>query len=115
MKQMAFISRHEPTAAQIALAASKGFELVHVGDVDGFDYDAVGRAIGNYVAVAVVNAAAAMNAAVYSYAKGCGCLWIGVFENANRPTVGGISDFAPKSFHVWRASADGSTGVYPHN
>lgn len=36
MKQCLFISRHEPTQEQIALAGKLGFELVLFGDWDAF-------------------------------------------------------------------------------
>lgn len=36
MKTFAFISRHEPTIRQRALAAAKGISLRHVGDMDAF-------------------------------------------------------------------------------
>ena len=61
MTRMNFISRHAPNADQIQLAADRGFDLVHVGDVDAFDADAVGAVFTDHpgTAFAVVNAAAA--------------------------------------------------------
>ena len=37
--KMIFVSRHEPTTSQVALASKAGFQLVHVGDVDAFAAD----------------------------------------------------------------------------
>ncbi len=37
--KMIFVSRHEPTTSQVALASKAGFQLVHVGDADAFAAD----------------------------------------------------------------------------
>jgi hypothetical protein len=39
--KLAFVSRHAPTWQQTALAAAHGYELVHVGQTDGFALDPV--------------------------------------------------------------------------
>ena len=40
---MIFVSRHEATPSQAALADKAGFQLIHVGDVDAFAPNLAGR------------------------------------------------------------------------
>lgn len=92
--EFAFISRHEPTASQHALAADQGHTLVHVGDADAFT---VGCGFvhehGPFEGVVVVHPAAAMRLASNFV--------VGVFENANRAPVGQPPQFEAVSFHVY--------------
>lgn len=79
--KFAFVSRHEPTAEQHALAADRGIKLVVIGDRDAFSVtpDDIAEA-GEFDGVVVVHPAAAMRLA--------GQYQIGVFENANRAAPG---------------------------
>ena len=94
MTEFAFISRHEPTPSQHALAAKQGHTLTHVGDADAFT---VGAGFvhnhGPYEGVVVVHPAAALRLASQ--------FLVGVFENANRAPVGEPPKFAAVSFHVY--------------
>lgn len=99
MKNMAFISRHAPTAEQVALAADQGFNLIHVGDADAFTvgnsfvYAAAARLDVRLEAVAVVHPAAALRL--------CLEFVVGVFENANRAAPGQPPQFVAKALHVF--------------
>ena len=96
---MAFISRHEPTAGQIALAAQQGFTLHHVGDADAFTisssfvHEAAIRLNVSFEGVVVVHPAAAMRL--------CSEFLVGVFENANRAPAGEKPQFEAKALHVY--------------
>ena len=92
MKRFAFISRHEPTPGQIALAAAEGIELVAVGDRDAFTIDAAEFA--GFEGAVVVHPAAALKL----YYAGLG---IGIFENAARPAEGGKPAFEAKALHLF--------------
>jgi len=99
MKNFAFISRHVPTAEQLALAADQGIALVRVGDADAFavcnsfvhqkegDMDVI------FEGVVVVHPAAAMRL--------CKDFAVGVFENANRAPAGEKPQFVAKALHVY--------------
>ncbi len=79
--KFAFISRHEPTAEQHAMAADSGIELVVIGDRDAFSVTPADIAeAGDFDGVVVVHPAAAMRLADR--------YMIGVFENANRAAPG---------------------------
>jgi len=96
MKNFAFISRHEPTTEQAAIAAEQGIALHPIGDFDAFRItaDDVDRAtLTRFDGVVVVHPAAAMRL--------CSEYAIGVFENANRAEVGEKPRFECKSFHVY--------------
>ena len=103
MTRMNFVSRHVPTDDQIKLAADKGFKLVHVGDVDAFDVNAVDAVFTDNpgTAFAVVNPALAMN--LVSLARDTD-VTIGVFQNAARPADGGKPTFKAVNLHVWKVS-----------
>lgn len=96
---LAFISRHQPTAEQAALAAEQGFTLHHVGDADAFTVDdrfvhEAGKRLGVvFVGVVVVHPAAALRL--------CNTFLVGVFENANRADPGQPPQFAAKAMHVY--------------
>lgn len=94
MDRYAFISRHEPTAAQRRLAADQGIELVSIGDRDAFgvspsEIDDAGAFSG----VIVVHPAAALRLA--------GAFLVGVFENANRAPEGELPQFEAKALHIY--------------
>lgn len=95
----AFISRHAPTAEQVALAAEQGVTLFPVGDTDAFTvtpewvHDAEERLNLEFDGVVVVHPAAALRLAPE--------FLVGVFENANRAEPGQPPQFFAKSFHVY--------------
>lgn len=102
---MLFISRHTPTEQQIALAKAEGFDLLHEGDVDAFDVDAVtqivNRALTRQIyAFAVVHPALALNL-VAELRHQDEPAHLGVFENASRPPEGGAPSFVPVCLHIW--------------
>jgi len=96
MKRMAFISRHKPTAEQEALARQKGYELVHLGDRDGFSADF--SDLESYDAVSVVHAAAALRVLPY-------CQIVGIWENGRRPGPDGKPEFYPVALHVYEVAS----------
>lgn len=95
----AFISRHEPTPEQMALAEEQDIVLHHVGDTDaftvtpGFVFDAGNRLEVMFHGVVVVHPAAALRLAPD--------FLIGVFENANRAAVGQPPQFVARSLYVF--------------
>ena len=92
--EFAFISRHQPTEGQHALAADQGHTLTHIGDVDAFTVGAgFVHEHGPFEGVVVVHPAAAMRLASQFV--------VGVFENANRAPVGERPQFEAISFHVY--------------
>lgn len=99
MAALAFISRHAPTAEQVALAEAQGFTLHHVGDADafavgnGFVHEAAARLDVSFEGVVVVHPAAALRL--------CSEFLVGVFENANRAPAGAPPQFAAKALHVY--------------
>lgn len=94
MTPFAFISRHQPTEGQHALAAAQGIELTHIGDADAFTVGAgfIHNA-GPFEGVIVVHPAAALRLAPQ--------FLVGVFENANRAPVGQAPQFEAVSLHVY--------------
>jgi hypothetical protein len=90
----AFISRHQPTEKQHALASEQGHTLTYVGDADAFT---VGAGFvhhhGPFEGVVVVHPAASLRLAPQFV--------VGVFENANRAPVGETPQFEAVSFHVY--------------
>lgn len=95
MKKLAFISRHNPTPEQISLAQAQGFELIHVGDRDGFTAP-VAEFSADFDGVVVVHAAAALR---YIDANRL----VGVFENGNRAPEGAHPSFVAKALHFFSA------------
>jgi len=97
MKNFAFISRHEPTTEQVAMAAEQGIALHHIGDCDAFavtpDFVVDEITPMQFQGVVVVHPAAAMRL--------CSQFAIGVFENANRAAPGAPPQFFPKALHVY--------------
>jgi hypothetical protein len=95
--KLVFVSRHAPTQEQISLAEAKGFQLVHVGDVDAFDAAAVAALLAPHKDAAVC----AVHPAVFFAAIQHGHTVLGVFENGNRAPEGAKPSFYAKSLHVW--------------
>jgi hypothetical protein len=94
MEKFAFLTRHAPTAGQIAIAERAGIILEPIGDRDAFsvtvaDIDAAGAFDG----VVVVHPAAALRLA--------SAFVIGVFENANRAHEGEKPSFEAVSLHLY--------------
>jgi hypothetical protein len=95
----AFITRHAPTAEQVALASAQGITLHIVGDADAFTvgnsfvYEAGNRLNVIFEGVVVVHPAAALRL--------CSEFLVGVFENANRAQEGGKPQFAALALHVY--------------
>lgn len=92
--RFAFISRHQPTPGQVAMAENQGIVLVPVGDRDAFtvspgDVDALGAFDG----VVVVHPAAALRLAP--------AFLVGVFENANRAPEGERPTFDAVALHIF--------------
>jgi len=99
---MLFISRHEPTSQQIALAKDKGFNLIHVGDVNAFAPDLRERLMGllrehRSEAVACVHPSIALMAMI------AGATVVGVFENLNRAKEGEKPSFTAASLRLYEA------------
>lgn len=97
MKRLAFISRHAPTQEQSDLAATLGFEIIHVGDVDAFSKDlhrSILAAAEGADAIAGVHPNIIMMAASLKIQS-----W--VFENGTRPVEGGKPQFFCKGVMVW--------------
>lgn len=94
LEEMAFISRHKPTDAQVILAFEKGFQLVHVGDADAFTVSPGWvHDKGPFGAVAVVHPAAALRL--------CEVFEVGIFENANRAPEGEPVRFEAVALHMF--------------
>jgi len=92
--KFAFISRHNPTDSQIALAAEQDIELVHIGDHDAFTVSpGFVDAAGNFEGVVVVHPAAALRLT--------SDFVVGVFENANRAPVGERPQFEAQALHLY--------------
>jgi hypothetical protein len=91
MNRFAFISRHQPTAEQFALAEQNGIVLIPVGDMDAFTVNAAD--IGDFEGVVVVHPAAAMRLSSKYI--------IAVFENGTRPEEGGKPSFFAKDLHIY--------------
>jgi hypothetical protein len=113
MQNFAFISRHAPTAGQIALAAEQGIALLHIGDMDGFtvepeavayrltsllgDFDHTpyaGWRMEQVHGVIVVHAAAALRLLPHFN--------VGVFSNINRAPEGEKPSYEAGALHIWR-------------
>jgi hypothetical protein len=101
MSTMNLISRHEPTPEQIRLAEGAGYELVHVGDVDAFDHDAIMELFNRCdgITFAVAHAGLAMQLAMLALA--CD-IEIAIFRNSNRAPEGERPTFAADRLDVYR-------------
>lgn len=99
MINFAFISRHQPTAEQIELAAEQDVILHHIGDADAFTvgnsfvHEAGGRLDVTFEGVVVVHPATALRL--------CSEFLVGVFENANRAAPGQPPQFEAKALHIY--------------
>lgn len=91
----AFISRHEPTPEQHALAKEQGIELIYVGDVDAFTVTPgwVWSHDHPFEGVIVVHPAASMRL--------CSDFLIGVFKNGSRAGIGEKLDFFAEELHIF--------------
>ena len=94
MLNFAFVSRHNPTPEQNALALEYNVQLIPIGDRDAFtinpeDIDAMGVFDG----VVVVHPAAALRL-VKSFL-------VGIFENGTRPADGDKPTFFATAFHIY--------------
>jgi hypothetical protein len=95
----AFITRHVPTAEQVALASEQGITLHIVGDTDAFTvsnsfvHEAGNRLNVIFEGVIVVHPAAALRL--------CDEFLVGVFENANRAPEGEKPQFSALALHVY--------------
>lgn len=126
-----FISRHEATAEQKALAAKAGFTINNAGDVDAFHEEKVNDLIfelrdredfnGETLVVSVVHPAL-----VAHFLQVLGCrdycffreLAICLFKNENRAAVGEKPDFHTTEMIVYKYTRSRSMedGVYvPYN
>jgi hypothetical protein len=102
--KFAFITRHQPTQAQIDLAAEQGIELECVGDADAFD-TASYPDVSGYDGVIVVHPMLALRmirSVGYSQKERL----IGVFENANRAPEGERPQFEAKALHIMRLNGE---------
>jgi len=94
MQTFAFISRHAPTAEQIALAAEKDINITHIGDADAFTISSGWiDEQGAFDGIIVVHPAAALRLA--------STFLIGVFENGCRPGPDSKPQFFASSFHIF--------------
>lgn len=99
MRTMIFISRHTPTPAQIEIAENNNFNLVHVGDMDAFSPDLLGRiekelAVNDAAFVCCVHPMIAMKAI------DAGAVGVGMFENAARAAEGEKPTFDAVALHT---------------
>jgi hypothetical protein len=90
MKRFAFITRHQPTREQVALAFDQGIKLVPVGDRDAFSVSP--HDFAEFDGVVVVHPAAALRLLPMK---------IGVFENGNRAKEGEKPEFFAKAIHLF--------------
>lgn len=104
MKDMVFISRHQPTEAQVNLAKRAGYNLIRVGDIDAFSVTAsltMQDVVGNAEGICVVNPALAMTALMLSRPHlGQGKV-VAVFENGNRAPEGEKPQFEAVSLVIF--------------
>lgn len=90
----AFISRHQPTNEQLAMAQEQGIVLEWIGDMDAFSVTAADiHDKGAYVGVVVVHPAAALRLAP--------SFIVGVFENGMRSEEGKPPSFYPVALHQY--------------
>ena len=94
MRKFAFISRHVPTAEQIKIAAEHDIEIVHVGDMDGFNTSIDDFDTNTYQGAIVVHAALALRFAKKN-------ITVGIFENEMRAKEGERPTFLAKSLHLY--------------
>jgi len=102
MKRLAFISRHAPTQEQIELAATLGFEIIHVGDVDAFAKDLLKQVADKAEdcdAIAAVHPNILLTQAAGGWYRSGKPVW--VFKNENRPAEGGAPQFFCTGVTIW--------------
>lgn len=103
-KQIAFVSRHAPTAEQYALAEKAGMELIHVGDCNAFSMEEVRKITKGYEYIAVAHVASAMLLLAgdnYSNNIDDRTHVICVFENENRAPEGEKPQFFTRRMHTY--------------
>lgn len=101
MRKTWFVSRHDPTTDQLALAPG----LIKVPDINGFDRSAINALLREALAanvdhIIVVNAAMALNIAAIAIEREQ-FIYIGIFENTNRAPEGAKPTFATNELHWW--------------
>jgi dephospho-CoA kinase len=112
--KIAFITRHQPTDKQKQIVAAFGAEIITVGDVNGFDRNAVKEIVFNQINngirdFAVVNPAVALNIATFADEIGIN-IWI--FENINRAKEGEKPTFDTTNVRKWTIFGDATFGVF---
>ncbi|MGA1712751.1 MAG: hypothetical protein ACO4CS_15815 [bacterium] len=105
-QNMLFVTRHEPSADQCAIAGDKGFNLIHVGDVNAFDpkLESILKGMMQEHNAEVVCCVHPMVAVV---ALDAGAKGIAIFENAMRAKEGEKPTFVPSALHVYVRDPDG--------
>ena len=105
MKIATFVSRHEPTTEQTAIAAAQGYTLFPVGDVDAFDpnLDDLIRLMAT-VAHPDCDCIICVHPLIALTAYKCG-FSVGVFENANRAPEGEKPSFQAVSLRIVEVAA----------
>ena len=81
------------------MADEAGYSLMHVGDVDAFDLDAVSTLIASHPAAGVC----CVHPMIAMRALQCHARAVGVFENANRAAEGEKPSFEAVSLHIVHA------------
>ena len=99
MNETWFVTRHDPTADQLALVPG----LIKVPDINGFDKGAISALLDKAAGadinrLIVVNAAMALNIAALALEREQ-FLCVGIFENAARPAEGAKPTFAVAAIH----------------
>ena len=106
IQNMLFVTRHEPTPEQRAIAADKGFNLVHVGDVNAFD-PRLESLIREMMQEHNATTVCCVHPMVAVVALDAGAKAIAIFENAMRAKEGEKPTFVPSTLHVYVRDADG--------
>jgi hypothetical protein len=106
IQNMLFVTRHEPTPEQEQIAADKGFNLIHVGDVNAFD-PRLESIIGGFLREHNAEVVCCVHPMVAVVALDAGAKGIAIFENAMRAKEGEKPTFVPSALHVYVRDADG--------
>lgn len=99
MQKVAFISRHVPSPEQVEYFARHNYELVHVGDANGFDIEVLRELTAPYLSACVVHAGAAAN--LLTLRKR-----VFVCENVNRAPAGEPPQFKLAKVYAWQWEYD---------
>lgn len=92
-----FISRHTPNEQQVRLASEQGHTLLHVGDVDAFDVEAVRKLLANN---GDADGVVCVHPRIVTIAAQAGWVFFGFFRNVNRAPVGEKPQFETDLFVV---------------